>query len=105
MNHRTHNARLMRRLGFTLDAEDPARQILRSDQATYWQHPASGTKTIITMHETRYTEKLIVRIAISRAIYSTMRETIDAVDATMSRVRRAQEERVTTFMDKQRAKS
>ncbi len=104
VNYRTQNTRLMRRLGFILDAEDPSRQILRSDVATYWQHPASGTRTIITMHETRYTDAQLVRIAISRAVYTAMRETTDEVDATMRRVRRAQEDRAGTFAQKQKAK-
>ncbi len=103
MTYRTHNARLMRRLGFTRNTVGNV-EVIPADKAAYWRHQPSNA-LVITMHEDRYTEPQVVRAAIYNAVYQTHRNATDKVSNALSRLRHAHEEQGIVFAQTERAKS
>jgi hypothetical protein len=89
MNHRTHNNRLMRRLGFVADPKTKP-QIVPANQATYWRHQPSGA-LVVAFHRNRLKEANVVRYALSSAIGQTLSKMQDKVNACVSAARRENE--------------
>ncbi len=103
MTHRTHNARLMRRLGFTPNTVRNV-EVIPADKAAYWRHQPSNA-LVITMHEDRYTEPQIVRAAVYNAVYHVMGKVTDKVCAAVGSIRSAHELEAVEFGRKDRGKA